>query len=48
MHPDKAARALLPSSFPMPASTIPRVIKINAADNVRRILKHTLWATSQI
>lgn len=48
MHPDKAARPSLPSPFPTPASTFPGVIKINAADNVRRILKPTLWATSQI
>lgn len=48
MHPDKAARPLLPSPFPIPASTFPRVIKINAADSMRRILKPALWATSQI
>lgn len=48
MHPDKAAQALLPSPVPMPASTFPRVIKINAADSVRRIFKRTLRATSQI
>lgn len=48
MHPDKAAQSLLPSPFPMPASTFPGVIKINAADNAHRVLKRTLWATSQI